>query len=173
MQCSGIILKITTDLHLVLILLCQVRPFATRRLVKEDNGRPVRRIYSTGTIGWQNSALDRRKFYDIKLRKSRQVIAKYSGNIVYSKKNKLRNNWKLNGSRRRLCQRIIDLYVRYIFQNTKQGLGNVSFSRRFAYVLNGWYHVKIRGHLIFPVPFCLKWRGCCQCEVKANEIQSI
>ena len=67
MQCSGIILKITTDLHLVLILLCQVRPFATRRLVKEDNGRPVRRIYSTGTIGWQNSALDRRKFYDIKL----------------------------------------------------------------------------------------------------------
>ena len=137
MQCSGIILKITTDLHLVLILLCQVRPFATRRLVKQDNGRSVRRIYGTGTIGWQNSALDRRKFYDIKLRKSRQVIAKYSGNIVYSKKNKLRNNWKLNGSRRRLCQRIIDLYVRYIFQNTKQGLGNVSFSRRFAYVLNG------------------------------------
>ena len=35
MQCSGIIPKITTDLHLVLILLCQVRPFATRRLVKE------------------------------------------------------------------------------------------------------------------------------------------
>ena len=67
MQCSGIILKITTDLHLVLILLCQVRPFATRRLVKEDNCRPVRRIYSAGTIGWHNSALDRRKFYDIKL----------------------------------------------------------------------------------------------------------
>ena len=64
-QCSGIILKIT-DLHLVLILLCQVRPFATRRLVKEDNARPVRRIYGTGTIGCQNSALDRRKFYDIK-----------------------------------------------------------------------------------------------------------
>ena len=56
MQCSGIILKITVDLHLVLILLCQVRPFVTRRLVKEDNGRPV----------WQNSALDRRKFYDIR-----------------------------------------------------------------------------------------------------------
>ena len=70
MQCSGIILKITTDSHLVLILLCQVRPFATRRLVKEDNGRPVRRIYSTGTIGWQNSALDRRKCYDIKFTKS-------------------------------------------------------------------------------------------------------
>ena len=66
MQCSGIILKITTDLHLVLILLCQVRPFATRRLGKEDNGRPVRRIYGTGTIGWQNSALDRRKLCDIK-----------------------------------------------------------------------------------------------------------
>ena len=66
MQCSGIILKITRDLHLVLILLCQVRPFVTRRLVKEDNGRLVRRIYGTGTIGWQNSALDRRKFYDIK-----------------------------------------------------------------------------------------------------------
>ena len=66
MQCSGIIPKITTDLHLVLILLCQVRPFATRRLVKEDNGRPVRRIYGTSTKGWQNSALDRQKFYDIK-----------------------------------------------------------------------------------------------------------
>ena len=66
MQCSGIILKIRTDLHLVLILLCQVRPFATRRLVKEYNVRPVRWIYGTGTIGWQNSALDRRKFYDIK-----------------------------------------------------------------------------------------------------------
>ena len=51
MQCSVIILKITTDLHLALILLCQVCPFATRRLVKEDNGRPVRRIYGTGTIG--------------------------------------------------------------------------------------------------------------------------
>ena len=36
MQCSGIILKIITDLHLVLISLCQVRPFATRRSVKED-----------------------------------------------------------------------------------------------------------------------------------------
>ena len=68
MLCSGIILKITTDLHLVLILLCQVRPFATRRLVKEDNCRPVRRIYGTGTIGWQNSALDRRKFDDTKLK---------------------------------------------------------------------------------------------------------
>ena len=67
MQCSGIILKITTDSHFVLILLCQVRPFATRGLVKEDNGRPVRRICATGTIGWQNSALDRREFYDIKL----------------------------------------------------------------------------------------------------------
>ena len=32
----------------------------------EDNGRPVRRIYGTGITGWQNSALDRRKFYDIK-----------------------------------------------------------------------------------------------------------
>ena len=49
-----------------LILLYQVRPFITRRLVKEDNGRPVRRIYGTGTISWQNSALDRRKFYDTK-----------------------------------------------------------------------------------------------------------
>ena len=68
MQCSGIILKIRTDLHLVLILLCQVRPYATRSLVKEDNGKPVRRIYGTGTIGWQNSALDRRKFYDIKFK---------------------------------------------------------------------------------------------------------
>ena len=29
---------------LVLILLCQVRPFATQRLVKEDNGSPVRQI---------------------------------------------------------------------------------------------------------------------------------
>ena len=57
MQCSGIILKITTDLRLVLILLCQVRLFATRRLMKEDNGRPVRRIYGTGTKGWQNSEL--------------------------------------------------------------------------------------------------------------------
>ena len=66
MQCSDIILKIT-DIQLVLILLCQVRPLATRRLGKEDNGRPVRRIYGTGTIGWQNSALDRRKFYDITL----------------------------------------------------------------------------------------------------------
>ena len=51
MQCSGIILKIPTDLYLVLILLCQVRPFATLKLVKEDNGRPVRRIYGTGTMG--------------------------------------------------------------------------------------------------------------------------
>ena len=67
MQCSGIILKITTDLHLVLTLLCQVRPFVTQRLVKEDNGRPVQRIYGTCTIGWHNSALDRRKFYDMKL----------------------------------------------------------------------------------------------------------
>ena len=66
MQCSGIILKIPTDLHLVLILLCQVRPFATLKLVKEDNGRPVRRIYGTGTMGWQNSALDWREIYDIK-----------------------------------------------------------------------------------------------------------
>ena len=66
-QCSGTILKITADLHLVFILLCQVRPFATRRLVKEDNGRPVRRIQGTGTIGCQNSTLDQRKFYDIKL----------------------------------------------------------------------------------------------------------
>ena len=66
MQCSGIP-KITTDLHLVLILICQVRPFAARRLVKEDNARPARPIYGTGTIAWQNSALDRWKFYDIKL----------------------------------------------------------------------------------------------------------
>ena len=50
----------------VLILLCQVRPFVTRMLVKEGNGRSVRRIYSAVTIGWQNSASDRRKFYDIK-----------------------------------------------------------------------------------------------------------
>ena len=54
MQCSGIILKISTDLHPLLILLCQIRPFPTRRLVKEANGRPVRRIYDTGKIGWQN-----------------------------------------------------------------------------------------------------------------------
>ena len=58
MQCSGIIPMITTDLHIVLIFLCQVRPFATRKLVKEDNGRSVRRIYGTSTMGWQNSALD-------------------------------------------------------------------------------------------------------------------
>ena len=66
MQCSAIILKITTDSHLVLLLLCQVRTSATRTLVNEDNGRPVRQIDSTGTISWQNSALDRRKFYDLK-----------------------------------------------------------------------------------------------------------
>ena len=59
MQCSGIILKITTDLHLELILVSQVRPLDTRRLVKEDNGRLIRRIYGTGTRGWQNLALDR------------------------------------------------------------------------------------------------------------------
>ena len=35
----------------------------------EDNGRPVRQIYSTGAIGWRNSTLDRRKFYDIKFPK--------------------------------------------------------------------------------------------------------
>ena len=35
MQGSGIILKITTDICLVLISLCQVLPFATRRLVKD------------------------------------------------------------------------------------------------------------------------------------------
>ena len=28
--------------------------------------RSVRKIYGTGTIGWQNSALDRWKFHDIK-----------------------------------------------------------------------------------------------------------
>ena len=50
MQCSGIILNTTTDLQLVLILLSQVRPFATRRLLKEDNGRPVRRIYGTRNV---------------------------------------------------------------------------------------------------------------------------
>ena len=81
MQCSGIILKITTDLHLVLILLCQVRPFVTRRLVKEDNGRSVRRIYGTSTIGWQNSASDRRKFYDIKLGKFK-IMSKLPGIIT-------------------------------------------------------------------------------------------
>ena len=59
MQCSGIILKITTDLQLVLIFLCQVRPFVIQRLVQEDNGRPVWRIYDTGEIDCQNSALDR------------------------------------------------------------------------------------------------------------------
>ena len=47
MQCSDIILKITTDLRLLLILLCQVRPFATRKLVKEDNGRPVQKVGRT------------------------------------------------------------------------------------------------------------------------------
>ena len=41
MRCSGFIVKITTDLHLVLILLCQVCTIATRRLVKQDNGRPT------------------------------------------------------------------------------------------------------------------------------------
>ena len=35
MQGSGIILKITTDICLVLISLCQIRPFATRRLGKD------------------------------------------------------------------------------------------------------------------------------------------
>ena len=68
MQCSGTILNITTDLHLVLILLCQVRPFATERLVKEDNSRSARKFHCTGIV-WQNSALDRRKFYDIKSEK--------------------------------------------------------------------------------------------------------
>ena len=34
MQCSGIILRITTDLHLLLILHCQVRPIATRSDVR-------------------------------------------------------------------------------------------------------------------------------------------
>ena len=67
MQCSGIILKITTDLHLVLFY-----PVKYVRSLHEgwwkDNGRLVRRIYGTGTIGWQNSSLDRRKFYDIKSR---------------------------------------------------------------------------------------------------------
>ena len=67
MQCSGIILKITTDLHHVLIFLFQVRPFVIPRLVKEKNCRPVRRIYGTSATGCQNSALDRRKFYDTKL----------------------------------------------------------------------------------------------------------
>ena len=66
MRCCGVVLKITTDLHLVLILLYQVHPFVTRGFLNEDNGRSVRRINGTGTIGWQNSALDRRKFYDIK-----------------------------------------------------------------------------------------------------------
>ena len=32
----------------------------------EDNGRLVKWIYGTGTIGWLNSALDWGKFYDIK-----------------------------------------------------------------------------------------------------------
>ena len=58
MQCSGIILKITTGLQLVLIFLCQVRPFVIRRLVQEDNGRPVWRIYGTGAMDCQNSVLD-------------------------------------------------------------------------------------------------------------------
>ena len=44
MQCGGIALKITTDLQLFFILLCQVGPFATQRLVKEDNGRLVLQI---------------------------------------------------------------------------------------------------------------------------------
>ena len=63
MQCGGIALKITIDLQLVSILLCQVRPFATQRLVKEDNGRLVQQIKGTCTIGWRNSALIRRKFF--------------------------------------------------------------------------------------------------------------
>ena len=67
MQGSGIIKKIITDLHLVLILLCQVHPFVKRRWVKEDNEKRVRRIYRIGTICWQKLALDRRKFYDMKL----------------------------------------------------------------------------------------------------------
>ena len=32
----------------------------------EDNGRPVWRMYGTCTTGWQNSPLDRWKFYDMK-----------------------------------------------------------------------------------------------------------
>ena len=32
----------------------------------DDNGRPVRQIYGISTTGWQNSALDRPKFYNIK-----------------------------------------------------------------------------------------------------------
>ena len=90
MQCSGIILKITTDIHLVLIFLCQVHPFATRRLVEEDNDRPVRRIYGTGTIGWQSSAIDRRKFYDIKFPLSGQFytmilsLEKYTSRLLFS-----------------------------------------------------------------------------------------
>ena len=68
MQCRGIILNKTADLHLVLILLRQVRPFATGRLVKEDNSRLARKLHGTGIV-WQNSALDRRKFYDIKSEK--------------------------------------------------------------------------------------------------------
>ena len=32
----------------------------------DDNVRPVRRIHGTSTIRWQNSTLERRKFYDIK-----------------------------------------------------------------------------------------------------------
>ena len=82
MQCSGVIIKTTTHLHLVLILLCQVRPFVTRRVVKEDNGRPVRRIHGTGTIGCQNSALARLKFYDIKNRNSHRGFAIFTGKCL-------------------------------------------------------------------------------------------
>ena len=35
--------------------------------MKEDNGRLVPRIYGTGTICWQNSALDQWTCYDVKL----------------------------------------------------------------------------------------------------------
>ena len=52
MRCSGIILKIRTDLHLVFILLCLVHPFATRRFVKEDNVTPVWWFHGTDTTSW-------------------------------------------------------------------------------------------------------------------------
>ena len=40
-----------------------------RKVGKRERWGSVSRIYGTGTIGWENSALDQRKFYEIKLQK--------------------------------------------------------------------------------------------------------
>ena len=44
--------------------------------MKKNNFRPVRRIYGSGTIGWQNVTLDRRKCYDVTLRNYLKFIGK-------------------------------------------------------------------------------------------------